>query len=456
MGRLGSLTAIVGAQARNLIAAAAILLLGAELALYGGDRREAALAFVAIEGAGLALLLGLTRWAPAELRRRPALTPLYLLFAGVVGWVVVQFAPFGPGMAKAAWDSIGAPPAITIDRFATLVELAKLLGLGAVFLIGFLLGAGDRRARAAFNTLGLVGGLYAAWALAGFYGRGWAGVVVVDGRLSASLLSPNTAAAAFGLFACLGWTGTLLALRAAIAVEGPVRAQAAAGLGRGWPWLCLTFLSLWALALTASRGGVLSTFAGLLTASLAAAAAPQADSARRGTREILAAATGALVLLLIAGLGAGGPFVARLGNYQFGAADRTAYLDLYTAHLRDTPWTGLGLGAFERFNPLMLGPSAPARFWEFGAMHNVYLQWLYEAGWPGAALMFACVAWAIGIIVWGLRRRGASRRWPIAALAASALLAIHSVVDFDLQIPAVAALWTLLLGAGVGASLRRT
>jgi hypothetical protein len=35
------------------------------------------------------------------------------------------------------------------------------------------------------------------------------------------------------------------------------------------------------------------------------------------------------------------------------------------------------------------------------------------------------------------------------------MLAAHGVVDFDLQIHAVAALWALVLGAGVGAALRR-
>jgi O-antigen ligase len=150
-----------------------------------------------------------------------------------------------------------------------------------------------------------------------------------------------------------------------------------------------------------------------------------------------------------------GGFAERLRDYQIGMAGRTAYIDLYAGHLRDVPWTGFGLGTFARFNPLMLGPTAPARFWEFGAMHNVYLQWLYEAGVVGAALMFGCLAWAVGLVGWGLTRPEAGRRWTAAALGTSAMLAAHGLVDFDLQIHGVAALWALVLGAGVGAALRR-
>lgn len=450
MGQNSLATAVRG-QARNLLSSLIVVVLAAELMLYGGDRREVALAFVVIQALGLAFLLGLTRWGPAELRHRPGLWPFYLLAAALAGWIGVQFAAFGSGMARDAWSALDAPPAITIDRFATGVEAAKLAGLAAIFLFGFVVGAGERRSRTAFASLGVLGALYAGWALGGFYAGGWGGVVIRDGRLAASLLSPNTTAAAFGVFATVGWAGALVGLRTALSAEGGGKLRNAAG--RSWPWLALSALSLWALVLTASRGGILAVLAGFAVASLGATVA----RSRRGARvaEVVAATTGGLLLPVLLLLGTQGAFISRMGSYQLALADRTAYLDLYASHLRDVPWTGLGLGSFARFNPLMLGSAAPPRFWEFGAMHNVYLQWLYEGGWPGAALMFALVVWALGVIVWGLRRMEPSRRWPLAALGVSAMLALHGVVDFDLQIHAIAALWALVLGAGVGASLRR-
>ena len=61
-------------------------------------------------------------------------------------------------MARSAWAAAGAPAAVTIDSFATLVELAKLLGLAAVFMVGVIVGGGERRSRAAFHALGLAAG----------------------------------------------------------------------------------------------------------------------------------------------------------------------------------------------------------------------------------------------------------------------------------------------------------
>jgi O-antigen ligase len=429
----------------------------AELVAYGGDRREAALAFAALQTLGLCLLLSFTRWAPAELRGRRTLLPLYLMFAGLVAWAGFQLAPAGSGMARMAWAAAGRSPAVTIDAFATLVELAKLLGLGAFFMTAVIIGGGERRARAAFRTVGIAGAAYVAWAVTGFYLHGWGGVVIRAGRLGASLLSPNTTAAVLGLVALVGWAATLGALRGAIARGGEARGQAAAFARRAWPWIVLIVAALWALALTGSRGGALSTLLGfgVVSAAVAAATARGGGGVGRGLTEMVAAGTGVLVVAVVVALASQGTFASRLRDYQIGLADRIDYLDLYAGHLRDVPWTGFGLGTFARFNPLMLGPSAPSRFWEFGAMHNVYLQWLYEAGIVGSALMFGCVAWAVGIVARGLGRAGAGGRWGAAALGVSAMLAIHGLVDFDLQIHAIAALWALVLGAGVGSALRR-
>jgi O-antigen ligase len=445
----------MGRSARSFVAVVAVLVVFAELMLYGGDRREVALAFVLAQALGLCLLLVLTRWAPAELRRRRALLPLYLMFAGLVAWIGFQFAPVGQGMARSAWAAAGAPPAVTIDSFATLVELAKLLGLAAVFLVGVIVGGGERRSRAAFHALGLAAGAYAAWGVVGFYLGGWGGAMVRVERLSGSLLSPNTTAAVLGAAAIAGWAAILVSVRSALARERPLQSRIAAVAARVWPWVALEIVTLWALALTGSRGGAVSTLVGFVAASAAVVLARGGGARAGGLLETVAAATAGLLVAATAVFVSQGGFAARLRDYQIGMAGRTAYIDLYAGHLRDVPWTGFGLGTFARFNPLMLGPTAPARFWEFGAMHNVYLQWLYEAGVVGAALMFGCLAWAVGLVGWGLTRPEAGRRWTAAALGTSAMLAAHGLVDFDLQIHGVAALWALVLGAGVGAALRR-
>jgi hypothetical protein len=77
-----------------------------------------------------------------------------------------------------------------------------------------------------------------------------------------------------------------------------------------------------------------------------------------------------------------------------------------------------------------------------------------ELGWPAAAalcaglalLAFRCLRW----------RPSHSRLAPYPAVlaACSVLVAVHSMVDFSLEMPANAATYGLLLGAGCAQALR--
>ena len=70
-------------------------------------------------------------------------------------------------------------------------------------------------------------------------------------------------------------------------------------------------------------------------------------------------------------------------------------------------------------------------------------------------LMFAVLGGVLARLIEGLSKVGRGRRWIVAALGASVLLLIHSLVDVDLQLIAVATAWTLLLGGAYGAATRR-
>ncbi|MEJ2535205.1 MAG: hypothetical protein P8008_07010, partial [Gammaproteobacteria bacterium] len=76
----------------------------------------------------------------------------------------------------------------------------------------------------------------------------------------------------------------------------------------------------------------------------------------------------------------------------------------------------------------------------------------FELGWPTALAQFACVAWLALVCLAGLRRRGRDWAYPATGFAATVLVAVHSTVDFSLQIPAVALLYSTILGVGVAQS----
>jgi hypothetical protein len=54
-----------------------------------------------------------------------------------------------------------------------------------------------------------------------------------------------------------------------------------------------------------------------------------------------------------------------------------------------------------------------------------------------------------------LRAAGPKPGAPLAAAGATVLVAVHSLADFSLQIPAVTATWLLLLGTALGRAERK-
>ncbi len=141
----------------------------------------------------------------------------------------------------------------------------------------------------------------------------------------------------------------------------------------------------------------------------------------------------------------------RMRDVSSGVADRQGIVALYMHRLPLLPWSGFGLGTFRHFNNIIASAADAERLWTFGAMHNVYLQWVFEGGYVGAGLMFGLVA----ALMWNIaRKRGrGSNVWSATALGASALILTHGAIDFDLQVPAIAAVWSLLLGLGLGEGL---
>jgi len=87
-------------------------------------------------------------------------------------------------------------------------------------------------------------------------------------------------------------------------------------------------------------------------------------------------------------------------------------------------------------------------YWNFGAAHNAPVQLAIEAGWPGLALLLVALA-AIG---WQIAR---ARRdwWSVAPLCALAAIAGSAMIDIALNVPAVVALFAVLLGSVWGAAL---
>lgn len=115
--------------------------------------------------------------------------------------------------------------------------------------------------------------------------------------------------------------------------------------------------------------------------------------------------------------------------------------------IRSRPWTGSGLGCFEiaftRFQSVELD-------YTLDHAHNDYLEFAAELGIPAATLLFAMLYWiaARSLQAGLLARSSLSRAHALGALGGASALLVHSLADFNLQIPANALVFCSLLGVG--------
>jgi O-antigen ligase len=353
-----------------------------------------------------------------------------------LGLVVVvalwSLTPFGPGGPHPAWTWAGLEPgALTIDRSGTIMEIAKLLGLASAFALGALHGVRRDRAEATVRAIVWVGGGYAAVALTTFV----SGVQIAQGgRLTGGFLSANSAATVFGVLTVLG---AALLLRDWRRAEG--RGLTARLTRTAVPIACVA-LTVVCLLLTASRMGMVASLCAL-TVLMAWTFARQPSG--RGANLAIGGLLGGIGLVLLFG---GNDLIwSRLGEAQGGLGDRSVLFATHWNAFLASPVFGWGLGSFDAVNlHLMTAETAP-ELWTIRATHNVYLQWLEEAGVVGAVLMFATVAWIIGS---SLTRVGASQGQGllIGLICLNLVVLIHGLVDFALQVPSIAAFWSFLLG----------
>ncbi len=392
----------------------------------------------------------------------PRLTPLLAITASFFAIVLIagafQLAPAPAGLAHPFWEWVEGPGAITMDRDATLRELFKLLGLAAAFVTALIVGQNTPRVRFFFRVLILFAALYAIWAFVDFIADP-ARVFGVErpfhrDRLAAGFLSANTAATLFGMLA-------ILALAALRRRWGDVRGAGAERLNamaRTSILPALAFLfCVTGLMLSASRAGAFSFLAAILLflawEFFAAGRRRRADGGRDYSGLVIGMC--GLAVIVLAWSISSELLSTRLERTGDDIDIRT---EIFAPHWRAflaAPWFGNGLGSFAAINNALMDAENWRRLSFQGATHNVFIQWLEEAGVFGAGAMFASIAALSGAMLGGLRRRARMRVWLRAILCASIVPVAHGLFDYALQVYSVAAFWTVLLGVGCGIAAAR-
>jgi len=200
-------------------------------------------------------------------------------------------------------------------------------------------------------------------------------------------------------------------------------------------------LPIVALFLSASRGGIVS-----FGVQLAALALWMVVQRRIAGAQLLAAGAVLLVaVLLISWLGVG-QILQRFSTLQSLEASQSKRASMRHDTWRiflDHPWTGAGLGTlqtvFPRYETLYDGKIV-------NHTHNDYLEALAETGIAGGL----CCAWFFAVLLIDPLRRllqpgdSFATALRLAGLLACAGFLVHSLVDFNLHIPANAFLFFLM------------
>jgi O-antigen ligase len=392
------------------------------------------------------------------------------LFAAVVLWILVQNAIWTPEwMHHPIWrmtaDALGRPVegSISVDRELTSLALLRLLTAASVFWLAVQLCRDVARANLLLQSVAAIICAYAVYGL----GATW----VTPGRLlwfknsytqiwphgvvTSTFVNPDSfsayAGTGFVLFCGLiarfyqdefAAAGGSLRFRIAsfIEVTGQKGLVLFAGAGA----------TLIALLLTASRGGIAATAFGVCVLGALALW-------RRKQR--FAQNAGMIIIMIVGGALLVGTIFLFFGDLVLGKISQVGFRDqgrigLYVITMRSilaTPWFGYGYGTFVDVFP-MFRDQTVTTYGQWTAAHDTYLEVFQGLGLIFGPMLVATVV----VLVWRCLKGAATRQTnetlPCVAAAVSFLLGTHALVDFTLQLQAIAITFMALLGAGVAQS----
>ncbi|HWM88456.1 MAG TPA: O-antigen ligase family protein [Kofleriaceae bacterium] len=379
-------------------------------------------------------------------RRLSRRSPLMLLLAVAVGLTALQLVPLPAALVELlhpeAYELIadgsrlagsGEPVflPLSLDPAGTLFELVKLCSYLALAYVLLRMSASERGRIRVFTAVAAVIGVAAAIGLIH---------KLLEANTLYGLYRPRYAYAEFlgpllnrNHFASLLAVGTLVSAGLALRARVPMAHRMA--------WAAVGLLCLVESLLIQSRGAAVGLALGLgVSGGLLLLQRWFQDSTRKSRRPELAKVTIPATIVVLCCLtmvvyfsaGGVGEQLTETRGAEL-AEPRSKFMAWRSASqlLEDSPWIGVGRGAFESAFTRVHPSSGLVTF---SHLENEYLQTAVDWGVPGALAMAFILAWT-GLI--------AVRRWNSGALAAAGLgvmvtVAAHSVVDFGLELPGLA------------------
>ncbi|MEP9357004.1 O-antigen ligase family protein [Xanthobacter sp. KR7-65] len=265
------------------------------------------------------------------------------------------------------------------------------------------------------------------------------------GSLVAFFVSKNTSAIYLGsgfliLFAILA-----LKIRSVLRDGGEVRSvKSVLSSSESRILMVCAAILLVLLPLTLSRAGLILTIALASLASLTLFA----GQVKKKPWVLPVLALGTLATLFVL---TGNQLHERLVKRGLEDQNRVAVYEIMVESIGEHPLLGMGLGTFRNVFPSLRTEELGMKgIWDLG--HSTPLELAFEGGLP---LVFVVLAFFIlcgALLVRGIKRRP-DDPYILAALLVGLLGALHSCIDFSLQLPGYAAEYMALTGLGVGRAM---
>lgn len=383
--------------------------------------------------------------------------PSGVLFALAIAWAVFQCLPWSPlvwqhpfwAEAQKLLPGLGMRPAISIDPESSRTAILHLVTYGAIFWLSFRCCQRAASAHALVAAVAAVGTVYAAWGLAVYWSGNhyvlWFTKWAYRDDLTSTFVNRNSYATFTGL-ALVALVGLFLeevVRKMALRESRRMRLRALVeSLTVQFIWVIAGILiCATAVLLTHSRGGASASGAGVLGLIVVAGLAP---SLRGPWRKwfALALALGAVGALVLSGT----ETLTRLADTSWDLEGRHQIFELTLQAIANNPLIGTGLATFKSIFPTYRTENLPLLV---DLAHNDYLGNMLELGIPAALVLFASAFLLMVRCLLGAFQRYRDAIIPCIAVGASLLISLESLVDFSMQIPAVATSYFLLLGAGV-------
>ena len=392
----------------------------------------------------------------------------------VAVWAMIQSLSFTPSFLhnpfwSAASDAFGEPlsGAISANPFETRVSLMRLLTYGAVFWLALQLGRDRSQAVFLLHVLAIGIALYALYGLilwsVGSELIPWYDKGAGRGQVTSTFINRNNFASFAGMGSVM-FLGLVLHKTRQIFRRGErerfkyrFERVLSSLAGVGGLYLIGLLMTLGALFLTQSRAGFLSTLAALgvlIILSIGRRKATSIRSSGQGNLGIVSflgifvVAVGAIVATFNM---SGEQITTRLVSSELSSTGRSNVYPRLIEAIKDYPLLGTGYGSFQDMFPLYRDESVSA-FGRWDKAHSTYLEVMMELGLPAAFMLLLAIALLIWRCLHGAITRHRDGHIPLIAFAASVLVALHSLVDFSLQIPGLTITYAALLGLGVAQS----